>query len=284
MIQGGYYIKSRKIQESEIAFAPPHVREIWDWLLREANHKDVKVGGKVVKRGQTIRSYRDIQDGLHWMVGFRKETYNKWQCEIAMKWLTKREMVATTKTTRGLLITICNYDKYQDPQNYENHSESHMKATRKPQGTDTINKNEKNEKNENSNKPEKISGGKYDFIDKIILEFKEAYESANSLPYEITAIGKERGLAGKILKLYKKKNPGANSEQTIQDLRKYFDMCVTIEDDFLNEGMNLGMIISQFNKINRILRHGKQRKGKGASDGEIAEIIARHFGSDSPER
>ena len=39
-IQGGYYIKARKIQESEIAHAPPHVREIWDWLLWDANWKD----------------------------------------------------------------------------------------------------------------------------------------------------------------------------------------------------------------------------------------------------
>ncbi len=147
VIPGGYYIKSRKIQESEISTAPPHVREIWDWLLREANHKDTKIGGTVIKRGQLMRSYKDIQEDLHWMVGYRKETYKKWHCEIAMKWLANRQMITTTKTTRGMLITVCNYNVYQDPKNYDNDNERHKKATRRPQGTDTINKNDKNEKN-----------------------------------------------------------------------------------------------------------------------------------------
>ena len=60
MINGGYYIKARKIQESDIAFAPPHVREIWDWLIKEVNHID----SCKIKRGQTMRSLRDIQEGL----------------------------------------------------------------------------------------------------------------------------------------------------------------------------------------------------------------------------
>ncbi|MCF8219794.1 MAG: hypothetical protein K9J21_12545 [Bacteroidales bacterium] len=156
MIKGGYYIKARKIQNSEIANAPPHVREIWDWLIKEANHKEKKIHGNIFKRGELIRSYRDIQEGLHWMVGFRKEKYSKWQCEMAMKWLTKRQMITTTKTTRGMIITVCNYDYYQNPENYESHKGSHNKATTKPQGTDTINKNEKNAKNDKKKEEDKI--------------------------------------------------------------------------------------------------------------------------------
>lgn len=144
-IVGGYYIKARKIQDSEIATAPPHIREIWDWLLKEANHSEKNHYGLSIQRGQLIRTYEDIQDGLHWMVGFRKEKYSKWQCEIAMKWLRNHDMITTMKTTRGMIITICNYDLYQDPKNYESHTKADTKATMKPQGTDTINKNDKNE-------------------------------------------------------------------------------------------------------------------------------------------
>lgn len=139
-ITGGYYIKSRAIQESDIAHAPPHVREIWDWLLREANHKDTKV----CKRGSLVRSYKDIQEGLAWYVGWRKETYSKHQCEIAMKWLKKATMITTRKTTRGIVINIDKYDYYQNPNNYESHKENYTKATRKPQTSDTINKNDNN--------------------------------------------------------------------------------------------------------------------------------------------
>jgi hypothetical protein len=144
MIKGGYYIKARKIQESEIAHAAPSVREIWDWLLREANHKD----NKGIARGSMVRTYRDIQEGLSWYCGWRKMTYNGYDCENAMKWLTKHTMITTRKTTRGLVINIVNYDLYQNPKNYESHTESYRTTTRLPQTTDTINKNDKNDKNE----------------------------------------------------------------------------------------------------------------------------------------
>lgn len=133
-IKGGYYLKARKSQEGWIAHAPPHVREIWDYFIHHANFKD---HGKI-KRGQLLTSYKDIQEGTHWMVGYRKEKYSKWQCEIAMKLLTKQHMVATTKTTRGMIVTVLNYEYYQNPENYENHNEHHKRTTREPQGTDTI--------------------------------------------------------------------------------------------------------------------------------------------------
>lgn len=138
-IKGGYYIKAKKIQESDIAHAPPHVREIWDWLLLRTNWKDTDV----CKRGELLTSYDQIRDGLHWMVGWRKMTYSKWDCEKAMKVLLKATMVATRKTTRGMFITVLNYDKYQNIENYEGHKEDHTKATREPQTTDTIQKETK---------------------------------------------------------------------------------------------------------------------------------------------
>ncbi len=62
-IDGGYYIKARCIQNSEIAIMPPYIREIWDWLLKEANHTDGKSNGSNIKRGQLVRTFRDIQEG-----------------------------------------------------------------------------------------------------------------------------------------------------------------------------------------------------------------------------
>jgi len=147
MIHGGYYIKARQIQNSRIATASPCTREIWDWLLMQANHKTTKT----CARGQCIRSYKDIQEGLKWYVGYRKKTYSKWSCEAAMKLLTKLAMITTTKTTRGMLISICNYDTYQNPANYEdhngNHNEDHNKTTVTPHYKQEC-KNDKNDKND----------------------------------------------------------------------------------------------------------------------------------------
>jgi len=147
MLRGGYYIKARKIQDSQIAHMPPHIREIWDWLIKEANHKNAVFMGREINRGELLTSYNDIREGLHWMIGWRKEMYSKWHCEKAMKVLKKADMITTMKATHRLLIKIVKYDLYQDPSNYESHKEKPTRATRKPQTTDTINKKDKNDKN-----------------------------------------------------------------------------------------------------------------------------------------
>lgn len=136
MIKGGYILKSRAIQDSEIAHAPPHVREIWDYFLRKANYIETKFMGKTINRGELITSYRQISDDLSWKIGFRTERYNKNSIEIAMKWLLKHTMIHTKKTTKGFLVQIVNYNYHQDPNNYEKYNEtyneSHMKHTIKP--------------------------------------------------------------------------------------------------------------------------------------------------------
>lgn len=149
-IPKGFYIKARKIQDSQIAHAPPHIREIWDWMLRNANHKPQKVNGVIIGRGQLFATYAKIIEDLHWMIGYKRVTYKKHHCEIAMKHLVKATMITTTKTTRGMLITICNYDYYNDISNYECYNKSYTKATMKLQWNDTINKNEKNITNTNT--------------------------------------------------------------------------------------------------------------------------------------
>lgn len=138
-ISGGYYIKARCIQESDISNAPPHVREIWDWFIMKANHKDYKN----IKRGELLTSYNDILEGLCWYVGYRKCRYTKAQCETATKYLTRHEMITTKRTTRGMIVTVLNYDRFQNHRNYENHKEECNEPTREPQWHDTINKNVK---------------------------------------------------------------------------------------------------------------------------------------------
>lgn len=121
MIKGGFYLKARCIQDSEIAHCAPVVREIWDYLIKEANHADnTRLG---IKRGQTFRSIEDIKEALHWYVGYRKMTYTNKQCEGAMKVLRRLGMVVVTKGARGMLITVCKYALYQDFKNYEGSNE-----------------------------------------------------------------------------------------------------------------------------------------------------------------
>jgi len=141
-IPGGYYLKPRCIKESDISSKPPHFREIWDYLIREANHATT---GKFM-RGQCIKTMNQIIEDLKWYAGWRLMSYKKSQCENALKYLMESGMIEKRKTTRGMIITICKYDYYQNPQNYETNSEPKTKGPRSKQSADTINKNDKNKK------------------------------------------------------------------------------------------------------------------------------------------
>lgn len=152
MIEGGYILQPRNFDNGKLSKCPPHVREIFSYLVRKANHSDAIINGFEIKRGQLFTSYSTIIEDLSWYVGYRKMTYKKSHCEIAMKVLTKHGTITTTKTTRGIHVTICNYDSYQDPKRYESHNENYTKAATKLQRHDTINKNDKNEKNKELNK------------------------------------------------------------------------------------------------------------------------------------
>jgi hypothetical protein len=150
-IPGGYVIKARIIKTKSIHRMPPYVREIWDYCLREANHEDAIHKGNTIKRGQLFRQYKEIREDLCWYVGYRKMMYNENHTKKAMKALREAGMIDTTKALGGVLITVLNYDFYQDPKNYERTSEiTNESTTKEPmenQGIPDNNKKNKNEKN-----------------------------------------------------------------------------------------------------------------------------------------
>ncbi|RXQ89487.1 hypothetical protein EO244_14060 [Ancylomarina salipaludis] len=139
MIEG--WVKfSRKFYSSEIANKPPHFREIFVWLVVNANHKAARSSGRIINRGQKFTSYQEIQDALRWFVGARKVRYKKHQIEAAMKWLRNQGMVATLKTTRGIIVTIVNYDLYQDKIDSRTSMDQTIKTEVERQSGSTINK------------------------------------------------------------------------------------------------------------------------------------------------
>lgn len=145
-IEKGFIIFPRVFYSNELAEKPPHFREIWFWLLKEANHSDQKINGNIIKRGQLYTSYDKIIDGLKWYVGRKKYTYKKHQVERAFKHFSAAARLTTQQATRGMVVTICNYDYYQTADNYTGHSSGHNKkgneATTRPQDKQEL-KNER---------------------------------------------------------------------------------------------------------------------------------------------
>jgi hypothetical protein len=119
-IKGGFYLKARSIQESVMAHETPCCREVWDYLLREANYKPQKYSGFIIERGELFRTIKNIRDSLSWYIGYRRKTYSVKQVKDALERLRRYDMIVLKKEPRGLLIKIKNYDYYQDINSYLN--------------------------------------------------------------------------------------------------------------------------------------------------------------------
>ncbi len=158
LIPDGYILLSRKLIESDIMSKPPLYLKVWVYLLSKAQHQDYKG----LRRGQLRTSIPEIQEAMSYMVGYRKEVPTYKQIRGVLDWLrfpyegiakgnTKGSMIDTMKGTHGMIVTIVNYDVYQDPRSYERHNERHSEGIAKDerrarQGHNT-NKNVKNDKN-----------------------------------------------------------------------------------------------------------------------------------------
>ena len=155
----------RQITESDIwndeENEPFDRRSAWVDLLLMANHKDRQTcfDGKAitVKRGQKITSVRKLSERWRWSVN---RTYRY------LKLLENLEMINRESDSRRTLITIVNYEVYQNGENSSEHSNEYSDEYTDRTLTNTViehsriqsrntNKNIKNDKNEK---------GKYIFI------------------------------------------------------------------------------------------------------------------------
>ena len=168
----GATIWARKTIESEIfSDKPDKWFKIWFYLVNKANHKN---NGRF-KRGQYLVKYSQIQE----FCGATKD-----QVKHCIEYLKSRHMLATQKATRGMIVTVVNYDTYQNLDNYGSHTVSQQGATQKPHRSHTINKNEKNEKNEKNKKRHTFAEYSIEFqlanyLFEKIRERKEDYKKPN---------------------------------------------------------------------------------------------------------
>jgi hypothetical protein len=120
-VDGGFVLFARKMLESEIMEKPPLYLKLFVWMVMQAKFRP----HKGLERGQLKASIKDMQEAMAYYVGYRKETPTVKQVRKVYEGLTKGHMIGHTKGTDGMIITILNYDKYQNPKNYEGHDEGH---------------------------------------------------------------------------------------------------------------------------------------------------------------
>ncbi|TDM15860.1 hypothetical protein ERX55_01530 [Macrococcus bovicus] len=140
--------------------SPLHLK-VWLYILMKARHEADETKG--FERGECLISIPEIQEVCSYKVGYRTEKPTKHQIDNILRWLRKTSeatneydvntpMITTTKTTRGMVVKVHNYNVYQDPKNYEYDKESDNENTtntkRLRQQPDTIHKNVKELKND----------------------------------------------------------------------------------------------------------------------------------------
>lgn len=129
----------------------------WEWfnisemvhlfifLLLNANHEDNFWQGNLVKRGQYLTGINSLSN---------KTKISIQTLRTCLKRLEKTREINIQSTNKFSIITICNYDSYQNDKNTTN-KQANKQLTNNQQATNkqlTTNKNDNNEKNENNDK------------------------------------------------------------------------------------------------------------------------------------
>ena len=134
----GFILIGRKILESNIWSKPPLYLKVWMFLLCNAQYQTYKN----LERGQLITSIPEIQETCTYYAGYRKEKPSKKQIADILEYLRNPRdgingrnandpMIVTAKVTHGMLVTICNFNDYQDAKFYERNNERSDESTTK---------------------------------------------------------------------------------------------------------------------------------------------------------
>ncbi len=154
-LSSGAFLISRSLFDSDIWFMPPEYMKIWLYLIGKANHSGRKYRGFFCERGQYFCDYKELRDQLKYKIGYRSKQYNENYMKNLMKHLRSTLRITTLKKPRGILVTIANYNTYQDLKSYEKtNGKPNEKTICKPhvnQKALSINKNDKELKNKRKN-------------------------------------------------------------------------------------------------------------------------------------
>jgi len=112
LFEVGFVRIARQICQSEIWERPPHYLKLFIWLIVNANWKPLGDVG----RGEILADQFDLDRALRTCAGtsFRHYTYG--QIRGAIAWLVSAGMIKTRRYKGGQIITVMNYEKYQEPQ------------------------------------------------------------------------------------------------------------------------------------------------------------------------
>lgn len=118
----GWFKLHREMFDSDI-WHDANTFRLFVLLIAKASHQDgVKIKGRVLKRGQYIRSYRKLADDLSYKEGRGFKTLSLSTIKKCVSKLVDDERVNVEETELGTLFTIVNYALYQDSEDIKKES------------------------------------------------------------------------------------------------------------------------------------------------------------------
>jgi hypothetical protein len=117
-IPGGYILYPRNFLDL-LDETPLLDRVLWIWMICRANHKDGDTTHGQLRRGQLLATIPEMQRTLSHRAGRSLRAPSKVAVWRALERYRRRNMIETRRTTRGLVITIFQYECCQNPAHYE---------------------------------------------------------------------------------------------------------------------------------------------------------------------
>lgn len=172
-----FFTIDRKLLESDFWLSEPFSKpQAWVDLIGLANFGDVKrIEGsemKVYKRGDVVTSIRTLAERWHWS---REKVRNY------LSALESDGMSTTKKTTRGIVVTLENYDFYQLSAKQKDHKTDHRPTTDRPLTDHPPTQNNNTNNTNNTDKRERGElrsfgpNGRLALTDQELFSFRQQY-------------------------------------------------------------------------------------------------------------
>ena len=120
-IQNGYILLSRLLLDSQLWMLGPDAIRLATYLLLNARHKHEakKFPGFEIGRGELVTSLSDISKGCQWYENRKVREWSRQKVSRLLERLVEIDFCEHISDTFGTHLIICNYDYYQDPDNYK---------------------------------------------------------------------------------------------------------------------------------------------------------------------
>lgn len=120
----GYVPLYKHIKDSAVWQHSALARDMWIYFLIEAHHSERKEydGRYTIKRGQLLTSYKQIAQALKVKQGSGFATPKYDAIDKTLRWMKEATMVTTHPVRHGTIITLLNYNIWNETDTEENDS------------------------------------------------------------------------------------------------------------------------------------------------------------------